>query len=93
MYSPCVQIGASIMTWPKPTLTLVFLCALVLASGPWGCAYAATQSPAPSATQVALETPEELQQLVAPIALYPEELVAEIGLTIDQTLTKANPHG
>jgi hypothetical protein len=66
------------MTWPKPTLTGVFLCALVLASGQWWCAYPASQSPAQSATQPALETPEQLQQLVAPIALYPDELVAQI---------------
>lgn len=57
------------MTWPKQTLPLVFLCALVLASGQWGCAYPATQSPAQSATQPSLEAPEQLQQLVAPIAL------------------------
>ena len=72
------------MTWPKHTLTLVFLCALVLASGQWGCASQAAQSPSPSATQPALatqpapETPTQLQQLVAPIALYPDELVAQI---------------
>jgi Protein of unknown function (DUF3300) len=90
------------MTWPKPTLTLIFLCALALASGQWGCAYqapqslsqsatqpaletpeqlqqlVAAQSPSQSATQPVPETPEQLQQLVAPIALYPDELVAQI---------------
>jgi uncharacterized membrane protein YgcG len=101
------------MTWPKPTLTLIFLCALVFAT--WqGCAFTsatgpgelntyqapqflsqsatqpaletpeqlqqlvAAQSPSQSATQPVPETPEQLQQLVAPIALYPDELVAQI---------------
>jgi Protein of unknown function (DUF3300) len=72
------------MTWPKRTLALVLSCALVLASGPWGCAYQAAQSTSSPATQPALatqpapETPEQLQQLVAPIALYPDALVAQI---------------
>jgi Protein of unknown function (DUF3300) len=90
------------MTLPKQILTLVFLYALVLASGQWGCAYQAAQSLSPPATQPALESPDQLQQLaaaqspsqsetqpapespdqlqqlVAPIALYPDQLVAEI---------------
>jgi hypothetical protein len=65
------------MTWPKQTLTLVLLCALVLAL--WqGCAitsatgpgelnvYQAAQSPSPSATQSALASqpaPETPEQL------------------------------
>jgi len=39
---------------------------------------AAAQSPSQSETQPAPETAEQLQQLVAPIALYPDELVAQI---------------
>jgi hypothetical protein len=77
------------MTLPKQTLALVLLYALVLATwqgcastsatGPGGLnAYQATQAPSPSATQPAPETPTQLQQLVAPIALYPDELVAQI---------------
>jgi hypothetical protein len=72
------------MTWPKRTLALVLSCALVLASGQWGCASQAAQFTSPPATQPALatqpapETPEQLQQLVAPIALYPDALVAQI---------------
>jgi uncharacterized membrane protein YgcG len=72
------------MTLPKRTLALVLACALVLASGPWGCASQATQAASPPVTQPALapqpapETPEQLQQLVAPIALYPDALVAQI---------------
>src|SRR5919108_4568745 len=81
---PCVPIGASIMTLPKRTLALVFSCALVLALWQVGCASQAAQAPSPPATQSALatqpapETPEQLQQLVAPIALYPDALVAQI---------------
>src|SRR5882724_9798923 len=86
---PCVPRGESIMTWPKRTLTLVLLYALVFAT--WqGCAftsatvpgelnaYQVAEFPSPSATQPVPETPEQLQQLVAPIALYPDELVAQI---------------
>ena len=36
------------------------------------------QAPASSAQTHALQTPEQLQQLVAPIALYPDSLVAQI---------------
>ncbi len=34
--------------------------------------------PAPSGPQYAVQTPEQLQRLVAPIALYPDSLVAQI---------------
>src|ERR1700756_1855251 len=36
------------------------------------------QSAVESATQVVKQTPEELQQMVAPIALYPDALVSQI---------------
>ena len=50
---------------------------LLFASGVINAAQ--TDQPAgQSATQVARETPEELQQLVAPIALFPDELVSQI---------------
>src|SRR5919108_5933784 len=81
---PCVPIGASIMTLPKRTLALVFSCALVLALWQVGCASQAAISTSPPATQPALatqpapEAPEQLQQLVAPIAVYPDALVAQI---------------
>src|SRR5437879_5399863 len=57
----------------------VFLCAtLVLATSPNGFAQQADQSTTPTPVQSAPETPEQLQQLVAPIALYPDSLVAQI---------------
>jgi hypothetical protein len=45
-----------------------------------GVIYAAQldQSAGQSATQVVKQTPEELQQMVAPIALYPDALVSQI---------------
>jgi Protein of unknown function (DUF3300) len=72
------------MILPKQPLALVLSCTLVLALRQGGCASQAAQSTSPPATQSALatqpapETPEQLQQLVAPIALYPDELVAQI---------------
>jgi hypothetical protein len=37
-----------------------------------------TDQPAPPPVQAAQQTPEQLQQLVAPIALYPDALMAQI---------------
>ena len=63
----------------KRTLAMVLSCALILVTS--GCASVAApdaQTTAPSVSQPAQMTPEQLQQLVAPIALYPDELVAQI---------------
>ena len=63
----------------KQFLTSVLSCALIVVTD--GCASMAAPEPqadAPSVIQPAQMTPEQLQQLVAPIALYPDELVAEI---------------
>ena len=43
-----------------------------------GCAYQADSSISPSPPQAAQQSPEQLQQLVAPIALYPDPLIAQI---------------
>ncbi len=43
-----------------------------------GGAAQADQSPTPPPVQAAQQTPEQLQKLVAPIALYPDALVAQI---------------
>src|ERR1700739_3491187 len=61
----------------KQFLALVLVGALVFSSTAVGFAdesAAAQQAPAPGVKQ----TPEQLQQLVAPVALYPDELVAEV---------------
>ena len=66
------------MKFIKQSLSLLLSCCLVLATAPGGFAQQAGQSPAPPAVQAAKQTPEQLQQLVAPIALYPDALVAQI---------------
>jgi len=61
----------------KQFLALVLVGALAFSSTAVGFAdesAAGQQAPAPSVRQ----TPEQLQQLVAPVALYPDELVAEV---------------
>ena len=72
-----------IVRFIKPGLSLFLSCCLVLASEPSGFASQADQSTAPAPdqavpVQAAHLTPEQLQQLVAPIALYPDALVAQI---------------
>ena len=62
----------------KRSLSFLLSCCLVLASAPGVFAALSEQTPAPSPVQAAKETPEQLQQLVAPIALYPDALVAQI---------------
>jgi uncharacterized membrane protein YgcG len=62
----------------KQSLSLLLSCCLVLATAPAGFGAQADQPAAPPAVQAAQQTPEQLQQLVAPIALYPDALVAQI---------------
>jgi len=67
----------------KQTLSLLLSCFLVLSTAPAGFAAQGSQSSTSSPAQVtpvqpAPQTPEQLQQLVAPIALYPDALVAQI---------------
>src|SRR6266576_4383512 len=63
----------------KRFLTSALACALIFVTS--GCSSVATQE-AQAATapgvQSAQPNPEQLQQLVAPLALYPDELVAEV---------------
>ena len=67
------------MTLLKQTLALVLSCGLLLAAGPRELiADQGVQAPSEPPIQPAQATPEQLQQLVAPIALYPDELVAQI---------------
>jgi len=62
----------------KRYLSLVLTLLLVAGNAPVGVAYA-VDAPAPdTAVQPAEPTPAQLQQLVAPIALYPDELVAQV---------------
>ena len=66
------------MTVLKRGVALILSGSLVLATAPGGFAYQTDQSAAPPPPQAAQQTPEQLQQLVAPIALYPDALVAQI---------------
>ena len=66
------------MKFLKQSLSLLLSCCLVLASAPGGLAAQADQSAPQPPVQAAPQTPEQLQQLVAPIALYPDALVAQI---------------
>ena len=69
-------LGRIIMVWPRRVLTLALAGILVLALTP-RLPVAGQQVPQEN-TPAASETPEQLQQLVAPIALYPDSLVAQI---------------
>ena len=51
---------------------------LVLASMPDGLAYPTGASSSQQPPQAAQQSPEQLQQLVAPIALYPDPLIGQI---------------
>jgi Protein of unknown function (DUF3300) len=62
----------------KQILSLFLSGCLVLATVPGAFAAPAGQSAAPPPVQPAQQTPQQLQQLVAPIALYPDALVAQI---------------
>jgi len=62
----------------KQSLAFILCASLVLTTAPYGLAYQADQSTTPAPVQDAQQTAEQLQQLVAPIALYPDALVAQI---------------
>src|SRR3979411_925318 len=73
------------MKFIKQGLSLLLSCCLILATAPGTFAAQAEQSTAPPPdqtapppVQAAQQTPEQLQQLVAPIALYPDALVGQI---------------
>src|SRR6202140_977553 len=70
--------GEFIMKLLKQSLALLVTLSLVLATAPGGFAYQTDESAAPAPVQPTQQTPEQLQQLVAPIALYPDALVAQI---------------
>jgi hypothetical protein len=82
-YAGTTGQGESKMKFLKQSLSLFLSCCLVLVTAPGGFAAQADQPAAPSPTratpvQPARQTPEQLQQLVAPVALYPDALVAQI---------------
>ena len=66
-----------IMASAKRTLTVMVIGAMVLAAGSVPT-FAVQEPDAGQAAHPAQQTPAELQQLVAPFALYPDALVAQI---------------
>ncbi len=67
--------------WGKPILVSLLLLPLLFAACPQNVsAHQDAQAPpqAPQGPPYQQQTPEQLQQLVAPIALYPDSLVAQI---------------
>src|SRR5580692_12937109 len=70
--------GESIVKFIKQSLSLFLSCWLVLAAALGGFAAQTDQPAAQPPVQAAQQTPEQLQQLVAPIALYPDALLAQI---------------
>ena len=59
-------------------LSCVLACCVVLTNAPGAFASQGDQSASELPVQAAQKSPEQLQQLVAPIALYPDALVAQI---------------
>src|SRR5712671_1294814 len=73
----CIAEGELIVKVIKQSLSFLLSWCLLLTTAP-GAFAQASQSEAPPPVQAAQQTPAQLQQLVAPIALYPDALVAQI---------------
>lgn len=78
------------MEFPKKSVALILSCWLPLAALPTPAASGARADGAQN--DVAKQEPEQLQQLVAPIALYPDELVSQIlaGATYPTEVVEAD---
>src|SRR5216684_6659349 len=72
-------------------MALFLSCSLLLLRARGGFAYQADTSISQRPPQAAQQSPEQLQQLVAPIALYPDALVAQIlaGATYPDQIVEA----
>jgi len=62
----------------RQTLSLLLCCCIGLVTMPNGWAYQADVPASPAPVVDTPLTPAQLEQLVAPIALYPDSLVAQI---------------
>jgi hypothetical protein len=62
----------------KQSLAFFLSCSLMLGTSQGGFAFQADQSTTQPPAQAAQQTPEELQRLAAPIALYPDALVGQV---------------
>jgi hypothetical protein len=76
----------------KQSLSVLLICCLVLTTAPMVLAYQSDQPSAQVPVQAAKQTQPQLQQLVAPIALYPDALVAQIlaGATYPDQVVEAD---
>jgi hypothetical protein len=70
--------GGLIVKLLKQSLSLVLSSCLLSTTVPSGFADQPVQPAQQTPVQAAQQTPEQLQQLVAPIALYPDALVAQV---------------
>jgi uncharacterized membrane protein YgcG len=70
--------GELVMNHLKQSLSVLLSFCLILTAAPGALAYQSDQPPAQATVQAAKQSPAQLQQLVAPIALYPDSLVAQI---------------
>ena len=66
------------MTLLNQSLALLLVVALFVTNAPAGFASQSDPPAASVSVRAAQQTPEQLQQLVAPVALYPDALVAQI---------------
>src|SRR4051812_21770104 len=84
--------GEIIMNRLKQSLSVLLSFCLVLTTAPAALAYQSDQASAQVSVQAAKQTPAQLQQLVAPIALYPDSLVAQIlaGATYPDQVVEAD---
>ena len=76
------------MKFLRESLSLFLSCCLLFVTAPGVSVAQVDQSAAQPPVQAAQQTPEQLQQLVAPIALYPDALVAQILAAATYTPTK-----
>ena len=78
----------------QKSLALLLSWSIVIGTVPVGSAYASqsAQSEAPPTNPATTQSLQELQQLVAPIALYPDALVSQIlaGATYPTEIVEAN---
>src|SRR6266550_5514802 len=75
---PRLAEGEFIVKFIKQVLSLTLSYCLVLSTAPSGFAQQPDQPASQVPVQAAQQTPEQIQQLVAPIALYPDALVAQV---------------
>src|SRR6266481_7204018 len=79
------------MNRSKQSLSVLLSFCLLFTTAPEALAYQGDQPSTEVPVQAAQQSPEQLQQLVAPIALYPDALVAQIlaGATFPDQIVEA----